>query len=315
VSLAETEELKKPGRRISRRGDRVFSGVVTAAGLVIVVALAGVALFLLYKGYPALTAAPAELPGGLGFWSFVWPLLFGTLLSSAIALVLGTPLAIGIALFVTFYSPRRLAGSIGFMIDLLAAVPSVVFGLWGANFLGPRLVPLYEWLAEHASWIPFFAGPASATGRTMMTAGIILAIMIVPIVTALSREVFQQAPHLQREAALALGATRWEMIRGVVLPFGRSGVVSHDARSRPRAGRDDGRRDGPVRLRRGDLQPHQPVQPLHDRSEHRAELPREHRVGRERTDRDRARAVRDHVRRELLRSGDRAARPERGVRR
>jgi phosphate transport system permease protein len=226
VSLAETEELKKPGRRISRRGDRVFSGLVTAAGLVIVVALAGVALFLLYKGYPALTAAPAELPGGLGFWSFVWPLLFGTLLSSAIALVLGTPLAIGIALFVTFYSPRRLAGSIGFMIDLLAAVPSVVFGLWGANFLGPRLVPLYEWLAEHASWIPFFAGPASATGRTMMTAGIILAIMIVPIVTALSREVFQQAPHLQREAALALGATRWEMIRGVVLPFGRSGVVS-----------------------------------------------------------------------------------------
>jgi phosphate transport system permease protein len=224
VADLATERLKTG--RVRRRGDRAFSTLVTAAGLVIVIALAGVALFLLYEGYPALTAHPADLPGGGGFWSLVWPLLFGTLLSSAIALVFGTPLAVGIALFVAFYSPRRFSSSVGFLIDLLAAVPSVVFGLWGATFLGPRLVPLYQWLAEHFSWVPFFAGPASATGRTMMTAGLVLAIMIVPIVTALSREVFLQAPRLQQEAALALGATRWEMIREVVLPFGRSGVVS-----------------------------------------------------------------------------------------
>jgi phosphate transport system permease protein len=224
VSATTTQELKRHAG--ARRGDRAFGGLVTAAGIVIVLALAGVALFLLYEGYPAFTASPTEVPGSAGFWSFVWPLLFGTLLSSGIALLLGTPVAVGIALFVAFYSPRRLAGTIGFVIDLLAAVPSVVFGLWGANFLGLKLVPLYGWLAVHASWIPFFAGPASATGRTMMTAGIVLAIMIVPIVTALSREVFLQAPRLQQEAALALGATKWEAIRAVVLPFGRSGVTS-----------------------------------------------------------------------------------------
>jgi len=92
--------------------------------------------------------------------------------------------------------------------------------------VGPRLVPFYGWLEAHFGWIPFFSGPASATGRTMLTAGIVLAIMVIPIVTALSREVFRQAPRLQQEAALGLGATRWEMIRSVVLPFGRSGVLS-----------------------------------------------------------------------------------------
>jgi len=224
VSDAPLSEQMAAGSR--RRGDAVFSAVVAGAGLLIVAVLFGVAMFLLFQGAPALTASAKDLPGGEGFRSFVLPLLFGTVLSSAIALLIATPLAIGIALFVTFYSHRRLASTLGYVVDLLAAVPSVVFGLWGANFLGPRLVPLYGWLADHFGWIPFFAGPASATGRTMLTAGLVLAIMVVPIVTALSREVFRQTPLLQREAALALGATRWEMIRSVVLPFGRSGVVS-----------------------------------------------------------------------------------------
>ena len=224
MSDAPLSEQMAAGSR--RRGDAVFSAVVAGAGLLIVAVLFGVAMFLLFQGAPALTASAKDLPGGEGFRSFVLPLLFGTVLSSAIALLIATPLAIGIALFVTFYSHRRLASTLGYVVDLLAAVPSVVFGLWGANFLGPRLVPLYGWLADHFGWIPFFAGPASATGRTMLTAGLVLAIMVVPIVTALSREVFRQTPLLQREAALALGATRWEMIRSVVLPFGRSGVVS-----------------------------------------------------------------------------------------
>jgi phosphate transport system permease protein len=225
VSFGSTGDLRT-GRKTRRRGDAFFRGLVTGAGLLIVLSLAAVALFLIYEGRPAFTADAAELPGGQSLAALVWPLLFGTLLSAALALLLATPLAVGIALYVNFYCPRRLAGTLGYLIDLLAAVPSVVFGLWGANFLGPRLVPLYQWLAEHLSWIPFFAGPASATGRTMFTAGVVLSIMVVPIVSALSREVFRQAPRLQQEAALALGATRWEMIRSVVLPFGRSGVIS-----------------------------------------------------------------------------------------
>jgi phosphate transport system permease protein len=102
----------------------------------------------------------------------------------------------------------------------------VVYGLWGIGFLGPHLVPVYDWLATHLGWIPLFAGPASNTGRTILTASIVLAIMVLPIITAISREIFVQTPRLNEEAALALGATRWEMIRLAVLPYARSGIVS-----------------------------------------------------------------------------------------
>jgi len=102
----------------------------------------------------------------------------------------------------------------------------VVFGLWGINTLAPMLVPIYQWLNTHFGWIPLFAGTVSGTGRTMLTAALVLAIMILPIITSLSREVFLRTPGLQEEASLALGATRWEMVRQVVLPFGRSGIVS-----------------------------------------------------------------------------------------
>ena len=113
-----------------------------------------------------------------------------------------------------------------FLSDLLAAVPSVVYGLWGIQFLAPHMVPLYKWLEEHMGFIPFFAGPASATGRTIMTASVVLAIMIMPIMTAICREIFLQTPRLHEEAALALGATRWEMTRMAVFPYARSGIVS-----------------------------------------------------------------------------------------
>lgn len=216
-----------PRPRVPRRvGDRVTSGLAAGAGLLIVVTLAGVALFLLAEGFPALTADGATLPGGRGFAAYVGPLLFGTLLSSAIALVIAAPLAVAVALFITHYAPRGLAAPLGYLVDLLAAIPSVVYGLWGATLLGPQLVPISGWLVDHLGWIPLFAGPASATGRTMLTAGIVLAIMILPIITALCREVFLQTPRLHEEAALALGATHWEMIRTAVLPYGRSGVVS-----------------------------------------------------------------------------------------
>ncbi|MGY2003238.1 phosphate ABC transporter permease subunit PstC [Blastococcus sp. SYSU DS1024] len=212
-------------RAVRRPGDRIFSGTAKGAGILILVILAGVTVFLLAESLPALTAPAEELPGEGGLVSYVWPLIFGTLLSAAIALLVATPLAVGIALFITHYAPRRVAQVLGYVVDLLAAIPSIVYGFWGIAWLAPRLVPFYRWLEENLGFIPLFAGPVSATGRTMLTIGLVLAVMILPIVSAISREVFTQVPALHREAALALGATRWEMIKMAVLPYGKSGVI------------------------------------------------------------------------------------------
>lgn len=211
-----------------RIGDRVFSGLATGSGITILVILAMVAGFLLMQAFPALTTAPAELQAqGYGeFWSWILPFAWGTIWASFWALLLAVPVSIGIALFISHYAPRRLSAGLGYVIDLLAAVPSVVFGLWGSFVLAPAVQPLYLWLNTYLGWIPFFGGQPSGTGRTLLTASIVLAVMILPIITSLSREVFLQTPKLHEEAALALGATRWEMIRMTVLPFGRAGIVS-----------------------------------------------------------------------------------------
>ena len=207
-------------------GDLVFANATRGAAFVILIALAGVAIFLTVQGAPALKAGPENLGGKSNFLAYVAPLVFGTLWASLIALVIATPLSIGVALAVSHYAPKGLATGLGYMIDLLAAVPSVVYGLWGIGFLAPQLVPFYEWSGDHLAWLPLFASPASATGRTILTAGIVLAIMVLPIITAISREIFAQTPRLNEEAALALGATRWEMIRLSVFPYARSGIVS-----------------------------------------------------------------------------------------
>lgn len=209
-----------------RPGDRIFSGAATGAGVLILLILAGVAAFLLIEAWPALTAPAEEIPGGEGLVAYIWPLVFGTLLAAALALVIATPLAVAIALFITHYAPSRIAQGLGYLVDLLAAVPSIIYGLWGIFTLGPATVELTRWLEDNAGFIPLFSGPASATGRTMLTVGVVLAVMILPIITAVTREVFAQTPTLHQEAALALGATRWETIRMSVLPFGRSGMVS-----------------------------------------------------------------------------------------
>jgi phosphate transport system permease protein len=210
---------------VRRRGDRIFSGSARGAALVILVVLAAVAGFLVWKSWPAFGAPVGQLQDGRSLSAYIGPLVFGTVLAAVLALLVATPLGVAIALFVNFYAPRRLAQALGYVVDLLAAIPSIVYGFWGIVALAPALVPLYAWLARHLGFVPLFAGPASATGRTMLTAGLVLAVMILPIITAISREVFRQAPVLHREAALALGATRWEMIRLAVLPAGRSGVV------------------------------------------------------------------------------------------
>jgi phosphate transport system permease protein len=212
--------------RPSRAGDRLFRAAAIGAGVTILAVLAGVALFLVIKSWPALTAPADELPGGQSFLHYVWPLAFGTILSAGIAILLAVPLAVGVALFITHFAPRRLVPLLSAVVDLLAAIPSVIYGLWGIAVLGPRSVGLQRWLYEHLSFLPFFKGPASATGRTMLVVGVVLAIMILPIISAVVREVFAQAPRSLKEGSLALGATRWEMIRMVVLPFGRPAIIS-----------------------------------------------------------------------------------------
>ncbi len=210
---------------VKRRGDVVFSALARAAGITILVAFAGVAIFLTLEGAPALTAPPSALEGKSGIVLYVWPLLYGTLLAALLAMLIATPLAIGVALVISHYSPRRLTKTLAYVIDQLAAVPSVVYGLWGIDFLGTRVIGFYAWLEDNLGFLPFFKGPATS-GRTILTAGIVLAVMALPIITAVTREVFSQTPTLHQEAALALGATRWEMIRMTVFPYARSGMIS-----------------------------------------------------------------------------------------
>lgn len=214
----------------ARPGDAIFSSLSVGSGLIIFAVLAAIFIFLLIQSLPAIenwNAIPTN-SGKQNLLEFVGPLVFGTVLASLVALIIAAPIAIGIALFISHYAPRKLAMPIGYVIDLLAAVPSVVFGLWGGVWLVPLMQPLYTFLntSPLTSWIPFFQGNPHAPMRNVMTAAIVLAVMILPIITAVSREVFLQTPGLQEEAAIGLGATKWEMMRMVVLPFGRNGVVS-----------------------------------------------------------------------------------------
>ena len=210
-----------------RPGDIWFSGSALFAGSMILATLAAVAIFLIVQSIPAFgaTSQQASLLT-TNFWAYVGPLLFGTIWAALLALVMAVPLSLGVALFITHYAPRRLAQGLGYIVDLLAAVPSVVFGLWGILVLAPAVQPTYAWLTDNLGWFPLFSGEVSATGRTIFTAAIVLAVMVVPIITAICREIFLQTPRLHEEAALALGATRWEMIRMAVFPYARSGIVS-----------------------------------------------------------------------------------------
>lgn len=208
-------------------GDKVFGGLSKGAGILILVTLAAVAIFLLTEAWPALTGDLTVLDGGDTLIEYVGPLVFGTILAALLALVFATPMAVAVALFITHYAPKRVAQTLGSFVDLLAAIPSIVYGLWGITVLAPLLASnVYPFLDDHLSFIPFFAGPASTSGRTMLTAAVVLSVMILPIITAISREAFLQTPRLHEEASLALGATRWEMIRQAVIPYGRSSVIS-----------------------------------------------------------------------------------------
>lgn len=207
-----------------RLGDAIFSKATMIAGCLVIAFLAGVGAFLLIQGAPALNASGEEAYGEPSIWSFVGMLLYGTVFASVIAILIVTPLAIGLALVISHFAPKAVAKPVGYLVDLLAAVPSVVFGLWGIEVLAPKLLPGFTWLNENLSWIPLFSGIVNP--RSLLTASVVLALMALPIVTAILREVFAQTPRAHEEAALALGATRWEMIKLAVFPYARSGMVA-----------------------------------------------------------------------------------------
>jgi phosphate transport system permease protein len=215
-----------------RLGDRLFSGLATGSGLGVVAVIAAVGVFLLAQAIPALTKNDANFltdriweVDGARLRFGIPDLLWVTVISSLVAMVIALPVAIGVALFLTEYAPKRLARPFSYLVDLLAAVPSIVYGLWGATILLPYVRPVQEALGDWLAWIPLFDNGATVTG-TIFLASIVLAIMILPIITAISREVFAQTPLTHKEGALALGATRWEMIRTAVLPFGTPGLIS-----------------------------------------------------------------------------------------
>ncbi|MEX0426760.1 phosphate ABC transporter permease subunit PstC [Nocardioides sp. DS6] len=215
-----------PRRRRFGLGDRVFSGLALLAGITIMVALAAVFVFLAVRGSAGLHADSSLYPAAGNFVAYAAKLLFGTVWAAVVAMVFAVPFSIGLALFVSHYAPRWLATPVAYVIDLLAAVPSVIFGLWGLRTLANAMKPVEGWLNAHLGFIPLFSDPLSTSGRSVLVAGLVLAVMIIPITTAICREVFAQTPRLNEEAALALGATRWEMIRYAVFPYARSGVIA-----------------------------------------------------------------------------------------
>ena len=215
-----------------RLGDKIFSGLSAGAGILVVLLVTLVGAFLVIQAIPALMDNKSNF-----FLSQDWdvdasPLHFGiarlawvTVASALVAMAIAVPFAVCIALFLTQYAPSWLAKPGAALIDLLAAVPSIVYGLWGIAAFGPHFAPVQKALDSLLGWIPLFKAESTA-GSTIFFVGIVLAIMILPIITALSREVFAQTPAAHKEAATALGATQWEVIRTAVLPFGKPGIIS-----------------------------------------------------------------------------------------
>ncbi len=215
---------------LSRLPDRALKyGLTTLAALI----LALIVYFFIRLTGEARPALAKE--GVIGFvfgndWNVsaehfgALPLLVGTLITSTLALLIGVPVAVATAVYATELCPRRLRGALTLLVELLAAVPSVVYGLWGIFFLAPKLQPAEQWAADRLSFIPFIGGGVATIPNYFIT-GLVLAIMILPIVSAIAREVMATVPADNKEAALGLGATRWEMIRIAVLPYCRSGIV------------------------------------------------------------------------------------------
>lgn len=215
-----------------RLGDRIFGGVSLSAAWVIMLIVALIGVFLIAQAVPALLKDQASFltsrewsPGGDTPRFGIVELLWTTVISATIAMLVAVPVGVGVALFITQYAPGWLRRPAATLVDLLAAVPSIVYGLWGLLTFRDVIRPVEDGVQSVLGWIPLFS-PTGISGGTIFFISIVLSIMILPIITALSREVFDQTPTTHKEGALALGATQWEMIRTAVLPFGRPGVIS-----------------------------------------------------------------------------------------
>jgi phosphate transport system permease protein len=235
VTSLPVEWLEKDRRKLrvdaSAFSDKAYEIVTAACALVVPALVIAIAVAIFVAAWPAFSKlgfsiiTSSDWDVAAGHFGAA-PALFGTLVSSAVALIIATPLAIGIAVFLSEFSPLWLRQPVGFLVDLLAAIPSVVYGLWGIFVLIPILRQhVMPFLRDtlHLGATPLFTGPAY--GPSMLAAGIILAIMALPYISSVSREVLMAVPRSQREAALALGATRWEMIRDAVIPYARSGII------------------------------------------------------------------------------------------
>ncbi len=216
-----------------RIGDRIFRGAAVSASILIIVVVLIIGAFLLSNAWQPLLDNSVNFltstifnatsrPPAFGVAALLWT----TVLSSVIALTLAVPVAIGLALLLTQYVSGKVAANLAFVIDLLAAVPSVIFGLWGIKVLGPAIQPVAQWLQDRLGWIPLFGTTEVTSPGTVFTASLVLAIMILPIITSITRDVFAATPRDHQEAALALGATKWEVISLTVLPYGRSGAIA-----------------------------------------------------------------------------------------
>ena len=240
MSSVVVEQKQAPQPRIIttelRFTDKLFRGIVTGGGLISLVILGLIGFFLIYNGFEAIRNA------GLAFLTgFEWvdavsengqpatygigAMLYGTIVTGILALIMGVPIAVGTALFLSYYAPEWLKKPMVVVVDVMAAIPSIVYGLWGFFVLMPHAEYWAKLIHKYFGFIPFFDMPAPVFTRSPFIAGLVLAIMITPIVTAIAREVFAQTPLERIQAAYALGATKWSMIKAVVFPYGRGGVV------------------------------------------------------------------------------------------
>jgi phosphate transport system permease protein len=240
MSTAVVEQKQTPQPRVittePRFTDKVFRSVVTSGGLFAGLLLGLIGFFLIYNGFEAIRAAGLSFLTGFN-WVDAVPedgqaasygvgaMLYGTMVTGILAMLMGVPVAVGTALFLSYYAPEWIKKPMVVVVDVMAAIPSIVYGLWGYFVLMPHAEYWAKLIHKYLGFIPFFDMPAPVFTRSPFIAGLVLAIMIIPIVTAVSREVFAQTPLERIQAAYALGATKWSMIKAVVFPYGRGGVI------------------------------------------------------------------------------------------
>ena len=240
MSVINPEAKTTPKPRVittePRFTDKVFRAIVTSGGMFSLVLLGLIGFFLVYNGFAAMREAgfafltgfdwvdaiPEEgQPASYGIGAMLW----GTMVTGIMAMIMGVPVAVGTALFLSYYAPEWIKKPMVVVVDVMAAIPSIVFGLWGYFVLMPHAEYWARLIHKYLGFIPIFDMPAPVFTRSPFIAAIVLAIMIIPIITAVSREVFAQTPLERIQAAYALGATKWSMIKAVVFPYGRGGVI------------------------------------------------------------------------------------------